>query len=38
MAYCAFANEITGREWFKDIPSMRELLEEISQIIDRFDG
>jgi len=38
MAYCAFANEITGREWFKNIPSMRELLEEISQIIDRFDG
>jgi len=34
MAYCAFANEITGREWFKDIPFMRELLEETSQIID----
>jgi len=38
MAYCAFANEITGRECFKNIPSMRELLEETSQIIDRFDG
>jgi phosphoribosylaminoimidazole-succinocarboxamide synthase len=38
MAYCAFANEITGREWFKNIPSMRELLEETSQIIDRFYG
>jgi len=38
MAYCAFANEITGKEWFKNIPSMRELLEETSQIIDRFDG
>ncbi|HAJ33948.1 MAG TPA: phosphoribosylaminoimidazolesuccinocarboxamide synthase [Candidatus Atribacteria bacterium] len=38
MAYCAFANEITGREWFNNIPSMRELLEETSQIIDRFDG
>jgi phosphoribosylaminoimidazole-succinocarboxamide synthase len=33
MAYCAFANEITGRKWFKDIPSMRELLEETSQMI-----
>ena len=33
MAYCTFANEITGREWFKNIPSMRELLEETSQII-----
>jgi phosphoribosylaminoimidazole-succinocarboxamide synthase len=33
MAYCAFANEITGRKWFKDIPSMREILEETSQII-----
>jgi len=33
MAYCAFANEITRREWFKNIPSMRELLEETSQII-----
>jgi len=38
MAYCAFANEITGREWFKNISSMRKLLEETSQIIDRFDG
>ena len=38
MAYCAFANEITGREWFRNIPSMRELLKEISQIIDKFDG
>jgi len=32
-AYCAFANEITGGEWFKNIPSIRELLEEISQIV-----
>jgi len=38
MAYCAFANEITGREWFKSIPSMRELLEEINQIIIAFNG
>ena len=33
MVYCAFANEITRREWFKNIPSMRELLEETSKII-----
>ncbi len=30
MAYCTFANEITGREGVKNIPSMRELLEETS--------
>ena len=29
LAYCAFANEITGREWFNNIPAMREILEEI---------
>ena len=29
MVYCAFANEITGREWFKDIPFMGELLSLI---------
>jgi len=33
MAYCAFTNEMTKKEWFKNIPSIRELLEEISQII-----
>jgi len=33
LAYCAFANEITKKEWFKNIPSMRELLEEINQMI-----
>lgn len=33
MAYCAFANEITKKEWFKNIPSIRELLEEINQMI-----
>lgn len=38
MAYCAFANEITGRKWFKDIPSMRELLEETSQMINSVSG
>ncbi|MBA7531359.1 Phosphoribosylaminoimidazole-succinocarboxamide synthase [subsurface metagenome] len=38
MAYCAFANEITGRKWFKDIPSMRELLEETNQMINSISG
>jgi len=33
MAYCAFTNEITEKEWFKNIPSMRKLLEETSRII-----
>jgi len=33
MAYCAFTNEITKKEWFKNIPSMKELLEEIDQLI-----
>jgi len=33
MAYCAFTNEITEKEWFEDIPSIRELLEETIQII-----
>jgi len=33
MAYAAFTNEMTKKEWFKDIPSIRELLEETSQII-----
>jgi phosphoribosylaminoimidazole-succinocarboxamide synthase len=33
MAYCAFTNEITKEEWFKNILPMRKLLEEISQII-----
>ncbi|HER24266.1 MAG TPA: phosphoribosylaminoimidazolesuccinocarboxamide synthase [Candidatus Atribacteria bacterium] len=33
MAYAAFANEITKKEWFKNILPMRKLLEEIGQII-----
>ena len=33
IAYCAFTNEITEKEWFEDIPSIRELLEETIQII-----
>jgi len=31
--YCAFTNEITGKEWFKGIPSLRKILEEIQQFI-----
>ena len=30
MVYCAFANEVTGRVWFSGIPSMKEILKEIS--------
>ena len=33
MAYCAFANEITGRIWFPEIPVMKEILEEIISFI-----
>jgi len=33
MAYCAFANEITGRVWFPKIPSMKKILEEIISFI-----
>jgi phosphoribosylaminoimidazole-succinocarboxamide synthase len=29
--YCAFTNEITGREWFKGIPALQDILEEIQQ-------
>ena len=31
LAYCAFANEITGKKWFDNIPAMREILEEIAK-------
>jgi phosphoribosylaminoimidazole-succinocarboxamide synthase len=34
IAYCAFTNEITGRKWFKNIPSMQKVLEEINKILD----
>ena len=27
--YCAFTNEVTGKEWFKDIPTLQETLDEI---------
>jgi len=33
MAYAAFTNEMSKKEWFKGMPSIRELLEEISKII-----
>ena len=33
MAYCAFANEITGRVWFSKIPTMKKILEEIISFI-----
>lgn len=29
--YCACTNEITGKVWFKDIPPLKELLEEINR-------
>ena len=32
-AYCAFANEITGRVWFSEIPAMKKILEEIVSFI-----
>jgi len=38
MAYGAFANEITKKEWFKNIPSIRELLEEINRLINSVSG
>jgi len=31
--YCAFTNEITGKDWFKRIPSLAETLEEIQEFI-----
>jgi len=34
MAYCAFANEMTGREYFKNILPIREVLKKINKIID----
>jgi phosphoribosylaminoimidazole-succinocarboxamide synthase len=31
--YCAFANEITGKKWFKDIPRLPDALQEIYDFI-----
>ena len=33
MAYCAFANEISGKEHFKNILPLKEVLKKINQII-----
>jgi len=29
--YCACTNEITGKEWFKDLPPLKEILNEIER-------
>jgi len=31
--YCACTNEITGREWFKEVPSLREILKGIKDTL-----
>jgi len=31
--YCACTNEITGREWFKGIPSLKKILKEVKEIL-----
>ena len=31
--YCACTNEITQNEWFKDIPQLKNILEEIREIL-----
>mgnify|MGYP006290419227 CR=1 FL=1 len=33
IVYCAFTNEITGRDWFKGIPSLAETLKENQELI-----
>ena len=33
MVYAACTNEITGREWFKDIPPVEEILREIKDVL-----
>ncbi|MBU4227947.1 phosphoribosylaminoimidazolesuccinocarboxamide synthase [bacterium] len=35
MAYCAFTNEITKKEWFGGILPIQEILREISEILDK---
>jgi len=27
--YCACTNEITGNEWFRDVPSLKKILKEV---------
>lgn len=31
--YCACTNEITEKEWFKDVPSLKEILKEIRNFL-----
>ncbi len=31
--YCSFTNEVTQREWFKNIPSLKEILKEIKEFL-----
>ncbi|MGB9937998.1 MAG: phosphoribosylaminoimidazolesuccinocarboxamide synthase [Methanobacterium sp.] len=33
--YCSCTNEITGREWFKDVPPLKETLEEIEKELNK---
>ncbi|GBE36759.1 phosphoribosylaminoimidazole-succinocarboxamide synthase [bacterium BMS3Bbin07] len=33
MVYAACTNEITGREWFKDIPPVEEILREVRDVL-----
>ena len=31
--YKAFCNEITGRIWFEDVPSLREIMKELREFL-----
>jgi len=33
LLYCAFANEITGREWFPNVPPLKEIVRETREFI-----
>lgn len=33
MAYCASANEVTGRLWFKNLPPLPKIVQEIRQVL-----
>lgn len=33
--YCSFCNELTGREWFKDMPPLKEVIKRLREI--KFD-
>lgn len=32
--YCACTNEITQKEWFEDVPSLKENLKEIKEVLE----